>query len=27
MNRIFFRVRDLAGQVIGATSLAVDGGP
>ena len=27
LNRIFFRVRDQAGQVIGATSLAVDGGP
>ena len=26
-NRVFFRVRDLAGQVIGATSLAVNGEP
>lgn len=27
LNRVFVRVRDLAGQVIGATSLAVDGAP
>jgi hypothetical protein len=27
LNRVFFRVRDLTGQVIGATSLAVSGGP
>jgi hypothetical protein len=27
LHRIFFRVLDLAGQVIGATSVAVSGGP
>jgi len=27
LHRIFFRVRNLAGHVIGATSLAVSGGP
>ena len=26
-HRIFFRARDLAGQIIGATSLAVSGEP
>jgi hypothetical protein len=27
LHRIFFLVRNLAGQIIGATSLAVSGGP